>query len=56
MIKFELLETKGKKLLSKFDEVESFSLFTFSEKESIDESLTKFSTLIKEKFPKKFKH
>lgn len=53
MIKFELLETKGKKLLSKFDEVESFSLFTFSEKESIDESLTKFSTLIKEKLPKK---
>lgn len=53
MIKFELLETKGKKLSPKFEQVESFSLFSFSEKESIEETLTKFSTLTNQKLPKK---
>ena len=53
MIKFETLSTRGKKLFSHFESVESFSLFSFSEKESIEEVLTKFSTLTNEKLPKK---
>lgn len=53
MVKFETLTTRGKKLLSHFESVESFSLFSFSEKESLEEVLTKFSTLTNEKLPKK---
>lgn len=53
MIKFELLETKSKKISSWFGQIESFSLFSFSEKESINETLTKFSTLTNEKLPKR---
>ncbi|MCR4417819.1 MAG: leucyl aminopeptidase [Ignavibacteria bacterium] len=53
MIKFETLSTKGKKLFSRFEIIESFLLFSFSEKESIEETLTKFSTLANEKLPKK---
>lgn len=53
MIKFETLSAKGKKLFSRFETVESFSLFTFSEKESTEEALTKFSTLTNQKLPKK---
>lgn len=52
MIQFELLETKGKKVFSKFDKTESFALFTFSEKESVLETFTKFSTLTNIKIPK----
>ncbi len=53
MIKFELIETKNKKISSKFEQIESFSLFSFSEKESIEETLAKFSTLTNEKLPKR---
>jgi|YNPMSStandDraft_1061717.scaffolds.fasta_scaffold20478_2 leucyl aminopeptidase len=53
MIKFETLSMRGKKLFSRFESVESFSLFSFSERESIDEVLAKFSTLTNEKLPKK---
>ncbi|MCX8057134.1 MAG: leucyl aminopeptidase [Ignavibacteria bacterium] len=53
MIQFELFQQKRKRLESKFSNVESFSLFTFSEKESIEETLTKFSTLTNEKISKK---
>lgn len=53
MIKFELLESKGKKKLTRFDQIESFSIFSFSEKESVEETLTKFSTLTNQKIPKR---
>lgn len=53
MIKFETLSLKNKKLFSRFEEIESFSLFSFSEKESVEETLTKFATLTNIKIPKK---
>ncbi len=53
MIKFELVYDKSKKSFPQFNSSSSFTIYSFSEKESVAEALTKFSTLIKEKLPKK---
>lgn len=53
MIKFNFVQPRGKSFLSGLAEVDSYSLFTFSEKESIEETLTKFSTITNEKIAKR---
>lgn len=53
MIKFQSFQLDRKKIQSAFDKVQSFSIFTFSENESIEEALTKFTTLTNIKVSKK---